>query len=196
MVRQIENKSEGARHQPWARWAADFMLLTSSYLGIARGVGGGEHSHGADEEEDEFGHDAVERGSNGVEMREGTEGRGWEVMRVRKRRRGAIESGGDGGASPDGRAGRRAERREAGPRWPQSLGWIFGRETMRGSAFGRRETAARHRAWRRGVCAWENVGKRGEQREGRGAWNVGVVKTAWRVVGPRTFVWCVWMRFS
>ena len=35
------------------------MLLTCSYRGITRGVGGGEHSHGADDEEDEFGHDAV-----------------------------------------------------------------------------------------------------------------------------------------
>ena len=81
VARQIENKSEGARHQPWARRAADFMLLACSYRGIARGVGGGEHSHGADEEEDEFGHDAAERGkgdgSNGVEKREGTVGRGW-----------------------------------------------------------------------------------------------------------------------
>ena len=40
------------------------MLLACSYRGIARGVGGGEHSHGADDEEDEFGHDAVEKGTD------------------------------------------------------------------------------------------------------------------------------------
>ena len=140
--------------------------------------GDGGNAYGVESEE--------KTGSVWVERDRGDGRWGWGVRRVRKRRRGSIESGGDDGAWLDGRAGRREERGEGvecGPRVAQSLGMDLlagfrfrgGSTKMRGS---RVRTVENNRAPSRVEEGRVCVGKRGEQREGRGAWKGGVVKTA------------------
>ena len=67
----------------------------------------------------------------------------------------------------------------ADPGWHKVWEWISwlasgfaaGAQRCGGVGFGRWKTTARHRAWRRGVCAWENVANGGKDAgRGKGAW--------------------------
>ena len=100
-----------------------FMLLACSYREVARGVGGGEHSHGADDEEDEFGHDAAERREGArVGLKEKRDGRRvWGVRRGFERGGGARLS--QAGMMVHGPTGELDDERSGEKGWSADPGW-------------------------------------------------------------------------